>query len=140
MAQDRPIGNMKFGVGFDGLDESLNTLDKLNRAIKQTESAMKTNISTMDKGNKTASDYARAEADLTRAYELQAKKIALLEKRKEEQIKAHGAESAAVARTVDQINKASTKYNQYNKEIDKNKQAYIIASSGVDKYNKKCLH
>lgn len=136
MAQDRPIGNMKFGVGFDGLDESLTTLDKLNRAIKQTESAMKTNISTMDKGNKTASDYARAEADLTRAYELQAKKIALLEKRKEEQIKAHGAESAAVARTVDQINKASTKYNQYNKEIDKNKQAHIIASSGVDKYSK----
>lgn len=136
MAQDRPIGNMKFGVGFDGLDESLNTLDKLNRAIKQTESAMKTNISTMDKGNKTASDYARSEADLTRAYELQAKKIALLEKRKEEQIKAHGAESAAVARTVDQINKASTKYNQYNKEIDKNKQAHIIASSGVDKYSK----
>ena len=136
MAQDRPIGNMKFGVGFDGLDESLNTLDKLNRAIKQTESAMKTNISTMDKGNKTASDYARAEADLTRAYELQAKKIALLEKRKEEQIKSHGAESAAVAKTVDQINKASTKYNQYNKEIDKNKQAHIIASSGVDKYSK----
>ena len=136
MTQDRPIGNMKFGVGFDGLDESLNTLDKLNRAIKQTESAMKTNISTMDKGNKTASDYARAEADLTRVYELQAKKIALLEKRKEEQIKAHGAESAAVARTVDQINKASTKYNQYNKEIDKNKQAHIIASSGVDKYSK----
>ena len=136
MAQDRPIGNMKFGVGFDGLDESLNTLDKLNRAIKQTESAMKTNISTMDKGNKTAYDYARAEADLTRAYELQAKKIALLEKRKEEQIKSHGAESAAVAKTVDQINKASTKYNQYNKEIDKNKQAHIIASSGVDKYSK----
>lgn len=136
MAQDRPIGNMKFGVGFDGLDESLNTLNKLNSAIKQTESAMKTNISTMDKGNKSASDYARAESDLTRAYELQAKKIALLEKRKEEQVKAHGAESAAVARTVDQINKASAKYNQYNKEIDKNKQAHIIASSGVDKYSK----
>lgn len=136
MAQDRPIGNMKFGIGFEGLDESLTTLNKLNSAIKQTESAMKTNISTMDKGNKTASDYARAEADLSRAYELQAKKIALLEKRKEDQIKAHGAESAAVARTVDQINKASTKYNQYNKEIDKNKQAHIIASSGVDKYSK----
>lgn len=136
MAQDRPIGNMKFGIGFEGLDESLTTLNKLNSAIKQTESAMKTNISTMDKGNKSAADYARAEADLTRAYELQAKKIALLEKRKEEQVKAHGAESAAVARTVDQINKASAKYNQYNKEIDKNKQAHIIASSGVDKYSK----
>ena len=135
MAQDRPIGNMKFGVGFDGLDESLNTLDKLNRAIKQTESAMKTNISTMEKGNKTASDYARTEEDLTKAFELQSRKIALLEKRKADQIKSYGAESAAVAKTTDAINKASTKYNQYSREIDKNKQAHIIASSGVDKYS-----
>ena len=135
MTQDRPIGNMKFGVGFDGLDESLNTLDKLNRAIKQTESAMKTNISTMEKGNKTASDYARTEEDLTKAFELQSRKIALLEKRKADQIKSYGAESAAVAKTTDAINKASTKYNQYSREIDKNKQAHIIASSGVDKYS-----
>ena len=135
MAQDRPIGNMKFGVGFDGLDESLTTLDKLNRAIKQTESAMKTNISTMEKGNKTASDYARTEEDLTKAFELQSRKIALLEKRKADQIKSYGAESAAVAKTTDAINKASTKYNQYSREIDKNKQAHIIASSGVDKYS-----
>lgn len=135
MAQDRPIGNMKFGVGFDGLDESLTTLDKLNRAIKQTESAMKTNISTMEKGNKTASDYARTEEDLSKAFELQARKIALLEKRKADQIKTYGAESAAVAKTADAINKASTKYNQYSREIDKNKQAHIIASSGVDKYS-----
>nr|DAO55261.1 MAG TPA: tail tape measure [Caudoviricetes sp.] len=136
MAQDRPIGNMKFGVGFDGLDESLTTLDKLNRAIKQTESAMKTNISTMEKGNKTASDYARTEEDLSKAFELQARKIALLEKRKADQIKTYGSESAAVAKTTDAINKASTKYNQYSREIDKNKQAHIIASSGVDKYSK----
>lgn len=135
MAQDRPIGNMKFGVGFDGLDDSLTTLDKLNRAIKQTESAMKTNISTMEKGNKTASDYARTEEDLSKAFELQARKIALLEKRKADQIKSYGAESAAVAKTTDAINKASTKYNQYSREIDKNKQAHIIASSGVDKYS-----
>ena len=135
MTQDRPIGNMKFGVGFDGLDESLTTLDKLNRAIKQTESAMKTNISTMEKGNKTASDYARTEEDLTKAFELQSRKIALLEKRKADQIKSYGAESAAVAKTTDAINKASTKYNQYSREIDKNKQAHIIASSGVDKYS-----
>lgn len=65
---DKPVGNMKFGIGFDGLDESLNTLDKLNRAIKQTESAMKTNISTMDKANKSAADYAQQEADLSKAF------------------------------------------------------------------------
>lgn len=136
MAQDRPIGNMKFGVGFDGLDESLNTLDKLNRAIKQTESAMKTNISTMDKANKTAEDYARQEEDLAAIFELQAKKIKLLEQRKEKQIKQYGAESAAVAKTNAEINKASTKYNQYSRDLDKSGQAYIIASSGVDKHTK----
>lgn len=136
MAQDRPIGNMKFGVGFDGLDESLNTLDKLNRAIKQTESAMKTNISTMDKANKTASDYAQQEADLSKAFELQAKKIQLLEKRKAAQIEQYGKESTAVAKTNNEINKASTVYNKYSRDLEKASQGYIIASSGVDKYNK----
>ena len=136
MAQDRPIGNMKFGVGFDGLDESLNTLDKLNRAIRQTESAMKTNISTMDKANKTASDYAQQEADLSKAFELQAKKIQLLEKRKAAQIEQYGKESAAVAKTNNEINKASAVYNKYSRDLEKASQGYIIASSGVDKYNK----
>ena len=136
MAQDRPIGNMKFGVGFDGLDESLNTLDKLNRAIKQTESAMKTNISTMDKANKTAADYAQQEEDLAKAFELQAKKIQLLEKRKAAQIEQYGKESTAVAKTNNEINKASAVYNKYSRDLEKASQGYIIASSGVDKYNK----
>ena len=133
---DKPVGNMKFGIGFDGLDESLNTLDKLNRAIRQTESAMKTNISTMDKANKTAADYAQQEADLAKAFELQAKKIQLLEKRKAAQIEQYGKESAAVAKTNNEINKASTVYNKYSRDLEKASQGYIIASSGVDKYNK----
>lgn len=133
---DRPVGNMKFGVGFDGLDESLNTLDKLNRAIRQTESAMKTNISTMDKANKSASDYARQEDDLTNVLALQAKKIQLLEKRKASQIEQYGKESAAVAKTNTEINKASTVYNKYSRDLEKAGQGYVIASSGADKYNK----
>ena len=133
---DKPVGNMKFGIGFDGLDESLNTLDKLNRAIRQTESAMKTNISTMDKANKTAADYAQQEADLSKAFELQAKKIQLLEKRKAAQIEQYGKESSAVAKTNNEINKASAVYNRYSRDLEKASQGYIIASSGVDKYNK----
>lgn len=133
---DKPVGNMKFGIGFDGLDESLNTLDKLNRAIRQTESAMKTNISTMDKANKTAADYAQQEEDLAKAFELQAKKIQLLEKRKAAQIEQYGKESAAVAKTNNEINKASAVYNKYSRDLEKASQGYIIASSGVDKYNK----
>ena len=134
MAQDRPIGNMKFGVGFEGIDESLNTLDKLNRAIRQTESAMKTNISTMDKGSNSISDLAQKQRDLTTTTELQAKKVQLLEQRREEYIATYGKESRQVSNVTKQINDASTKYNKYAKELSATKQAYILAESGVDKY------
>lgn len=134
MAQDRPIGNMKFGVGFDGLDESINTLDKLNRAIKQTESAMKTNISAMEKGSNSMSDLAQKQRDLTTTTELQAKKVQLLEKRREDYIATYGKESKQVSNVTKQINDASTKYNKYAKELNDTKQAYILAESGVDKY------
>ena len=134
MAQDRPIGNMKFGVGFDGLDESLNTLDKLNRAIKQTESAMKTNISAMEKGSNTMSDLAQKQRDLTTTTELQAKKVQLLEQRREDYIATYGKESRQVSNVTKQINDASAKYNKYSKELNATKQAYILAESGVDKY------
>lgn len=134
MAQDRPIGNMKFGVGFEGIDESLNTLDKLNRAIRQTESAMKTNISTMDKGSTSMSDLAQKQRDLTTTTELQAKKVQLLEQRREDYIATYGKESKQVSNVTKQINDASTKYNKYAKELSATKQAYILAESGVDKY------
>lgn len=134
MAQDRPIGNMKFGVGFDGLDESINTLDKLNRAIKQTESAMKTNISAMEKGSNTMSDLAQKQRDLTTTTELQAKKVQLLEQRREDYIATYGKESRQVSNVIKQINDASAKYNKYSRELTATKQAYILAESGVDKY------
>lgn len=134
MAQDRPIGNMKFGVGFEGLDESINTLDKLNRAIKQTESAMKTNISAMEKGSNSMSDLAQKQRDLTTTTELQAKKVQLLEQRREDYIATYGKESRQVSNVTKQINDASAKYNKYSKELSATKQAYILAESGVDKY------
>lgn len=134
MAQDRPIGNMKFGIGFDGLDESINTLDKLNRAIKQTESAMKTNISAMEKGSTSMSDLAQKQRDLTATTELQAKKVQLLEQRREDYIATYGKESKQVSNVTKQINDASAKYNKYSKELSSTKQAYILAESGVDKY------
>lgn len=133
---DKPVGNMRFGINFDGLDESLNTLDKLNRAIRQTESAMKTNISTMDKGSTSMNDLAQKQKDLTTTTELQAKKVQLLEKRREEYIATYGKESKQVSNVTKQINDASVKYNKYSKELNATKQAYILAEAGVDKYTK----
>ena len=134
MAQDRPIGNMKFGIGFDGFDESLNTLDKLNKALKQSESSMKATMSTFDKAGASAEDLSRKQQGLIDTTELQAKKIQLLEKRREEYIQTYGKESKQVANVTTQINTATVKYNKLSKELDSTKQAYILASAGVDKY------
>lgn len=134
MAQDRPIGNMKFGIGFDGYDESLNTLDKLNKALKQSESSMKATMSTFDKAGASAEDLSRKQQGLIDTTELQSKKIQLLEKRREEYIQTYGKESKQVANVTTQINTATVKYNKLSKELDSTKQAYILASAGVDKY------
>ena len=132
---DKPVGNMKFGIGVDGLDETINTLDKLNRAIKLSESAMKANISAFDKAGTSVEALAQKQEDLTTTTELQGKKIEMLKKRREEYIQTYGKESKQVASVTDQINKASTKYNGYTKQLDQTKQAYILASTGVDKYS-----
>lgn len=134
MAQDRPIGNMKFGIGFDGFDESINTLDKLNKALKQSESSMKATMSTFDKAGASAEDLSRKQQGLIDTTELQSKKIQLLEKRREEYIQTYGKESKQVANVTTQINTATVKYNKLSKELDSTKQAYILASAGVDKY------
>lgn len=134
MAQDRPIGNMKFGIGFDGFDESINTLDKLNKALKQSESSMKATMSTFDKAGASAEDLSRKQQGLIDTTELQAKKIQLLEKRREDYIQTYGKESKQVANVTTQINTATVKYNKLSKELDSTKQAYILASAGVDKY------
>lgn len=134
MANDKPIGNMKFGVGLDGMDTTLNTLDKLNRALKVTESAMKTNASAFDKTGSSVESLAQKQKDLNKVTELQGQKVDLLKKRRADYIETYGKESKQVASVTDQLNKASSKYNTYNKQLDSTKQAYISASNGVDKY------
>ena len=136
MAKDRPVGNMKFGLGVDGLDETITSLDKLNRAIKVSESSMKANISAFDKAGASVEALEQKQNDLTKTTELQGKKVDMLKKRREEYIETYGKESKQVASVTDQINKASAKYNGYTKQLDQTKQAYILASTGVDKYSK----
>lgn len=136
MAKDRPVGNMKFGLGVDGLDETITSLDKLNRAIKVSESSMKANISAFDKAGTSVEALAQKQNDLSKTTELQGKKVEMLKKRREEYIQTYGAESKQVAKVTDDINKASTKYNGFSKQLDQTKQSYILASTGVDKYSK----
>lgn len=133
---DKPVGNMKFGLGIEGIDKTLNTLDKLNRAIKVSESSMKANISAYDKAGNSIQALAQKQDDLAGITALQAEKIKVLTKRRKEYIETYGAESKQVASVTDQLNKASSKYNAYSSQLDKTKQSYIIAANGADKYTK----
>lgn len=136
LAKDKPVGNVKFGIGLDGFEETLNTLDKVNKAFKVSESSLKTVLSTFDKTGASIDDLAKKQDALSDVTEIQSKKIDILTKRREEYIQTYGQESKQVASVTSQINQATTKYNGYAKQLKETKQSYILASSGVDEYTK----
>lgn len=127
---------MKFGIGVEGVDDTINTLDKLNKALKQQESAMKANLSTFDKADNSYEKLAQTEKDLTTVTELQGKKVDLLTKKREEAIQKYGAESKQVQSLTAQLNNASAKYNGLQRDLDKTQASMIKASAGVDKLTK----
>lgn len=135
MAKDRPIGNMKFGIGIAGIDKSLNTLDKLNKAFKQQESAMKANLSGFDKASQSIEKYSQKESDLAKLTELQSKKVELLNKRRDEAIQTYGKESKQVANLTTEINKSTQKYNNYQRELDSTRETLIKMGSGLTQLN-----
>lgn len=135
MAKDRPIGNMKFGIGIEGIDKSLNTLDKLNKAFKQQESAMKANLAGFDKSSQSIEKYSQKESDLAKLTELQSKRVDLLNKRRDEAIKTYGKESQQVANLTTEINKSTQKYNNYQRELDSTRETLIKMGSGLTQLN-----
>lgn len=135
MAKDRPMGNMKFGIGINGIDKTLNTLDKLNKAFKQQESAMKANLSGFDKSSQSIEKYSQKESDLAKLTELQSKKVDLLNKRRDEAVKTYGKESQQVANLTTEINKSTQKYNNYQRELDSTRETLIKMGSGLTQLN-----
>lgn len=135
MAKDRPMGNMKFGIGVEGIDKTLNTLDKLNKAFKQQESAMKANLSGFDKASQSIEKYSQKESDLAKLTELQSKKVDILNKRREEAIQTYGKESKQVANLTTEINKSTQKYNNYQRELDSTRETLIKMGNGLTQLN-----
>lgn len=136
LAKDKPVGNIKFGIGLDGFDQTLNTLDKVNKSLKVSESNLKTMVSTFDKASTSAEDLAKKQDALTEITELQSKRIDILNDRRGKYIESYGKESKQVASVTTQLNKATTQYNGYAKQLKDTTQSQIIAASGVDKYSK----
>lgn len=136
LGQDKPVGNVKFGIGLDGFDETLNTLDKVNKAFKVSESNLKTVLSTFDKASTSTENLARKQEALAQVTELQSKKLDILGKRRDDYIKKYGEESKQVSSVTTQINNATTKYNKYATQLDATKKAYVNSANGVDELSK----
>ena len=130
---DKVIGNMKFGIGVDGVDQTINTLDKLNKSIKQQESAMKANLSVFDKSGQSIEKLQQKEKDLATATDLQGKKVELLSKKRQDAIAKYGEESNQVKTLTTQLNNASAKYNGMQKDLQKTTADVIKFENGLDK-------
>lgn len=136
MGQDKPVGNVKFGIGLDGFDETLDTLDKVNKAFRISESNLKTVLSTFDKASTSTENLAKKQEALAQVTELQSKKLDVLGKRRDDYIKKYGEESKQVSSVTTQINNATTKYNKYATQLDATKKAYVNSANGVDELSK----
>lgn len=135
MAKDRPVGNMKFGIGFDGVTETLNTLDKVNKALKQQETAMKASMSAMDKGSKSLQDLGQEEKDLLKVREIQDQKLKVLNKRLDDNVKKYGEESVQASKVKNEINKLTVQQNKYEKQLVNTQKEMIQMENGLTGLN-----
>lgn len=116
---DKPIGNMKFGIGVDGIDKTISSLDELQRKIKQAESSMKANAKAFDDGGKSIDSMGQKTKDLTSLMGLEENKMKILETRREKAIETYGKESKQVDKLNTEINKSIAKYNGYSSQLGK---------------------
>lgn len=134
--QDKPIGNLKLGIGLDGAVELGNTLDQLTKQMKQAESSMKANVKAFDNSKGSVEALEQKYKDLSQVTEIQGKKVEVLTKRREDAIKKYGSESKQVATLTTQLNNATAKYNGLSNQLTNTTKDLINASNGVDKYTK----
>lgn len=128
----KPIGNIRLGVSLDGIDDSIKSLDQLNKHIKVSESTMKANTKAYANNSKSVESLSQKQKDLSNTTEAYDKKVDMLKKRLEQQEKAENRNEQAIANTKNQLNLATAKYNDYNNQLQKTKEQLVYAESGVN--------
>lgn len=127
---------MKFGISVDGIDQTINNLDTLQRKIKQAESSMKANLKAFDDNGKSVESLGQKTKDLNTIMTLEEKKMKVLESRRDEAIKKYGAESKQVDNLNTQINKSIARYNGYSSQLGKTTNALDKQLVSSSKYGK----
>ena len=133
---DKPIGNMKFGIGVEGIDKTINSMDELQRKMKQAESAMRANAKAFDDGGKSVQGLSQKTKDLSTVMGLEEQKLKLLQKRRDEAIQKYGAESKQVDNLNTKINQSTAKYNAYNQQLTKTSASLEKQLVSSSKYGK----
>lgn len=133
---DKPIGNMKFGIGVEGIDKTINSMDELQRKMKQAESAMRANSKAFDDGGKSVQGLSQKTKDLSTVMGLEEQKLKLLQKRRDEAIQKYGAESKQVDNLNTKINQSTAKYNAYNQQLTKTSSSLEKQLVSSSKYGK----
>lgn len=133
---DKPIGNMKFGIGVEGVDNTIKTLDQLQSKMRQAESAMRANAKAFDDGGKSMQGLSQKTKDLNTVMGLEEQKIKILQKRRDEAIQKYGAESKQVDNLNTKINQSTAKYNAYNQQLSKTTTALEKQVVSSSKYGK----
>ncbi|MCH1677447.1 tape measure protein [Enterococcus faecalis] len=133
---DKPIGNMKFGIGVEGVDNTIKTLDQLQSKMRQAESAMRANAKAFDDGGKSMQGLSQKTKDLNTVMGLEEQKIKILQKRRDEAIQKYGAESKQVDNLNTKINQSTAKYNAYNQQLSKTTTALEKQLVSSSKYGK----
>ena len=59
----KPIGNIRLGVSLDGIDDSIKSLDQLNKHIKVSESTMKANTKAYANKSKSVESLSQKQKD-----------------------------------------------------------------------------
>lgn len=133
---DKVIGNMKFGIGVDGVDNTIKTLDQLQSKMRQAESAMRANAKAFDDGGKSIQGLSQKTKDLNVVMGLEEQKIKILQKRRDEAIQKYGSESKQVDNLNTKINQSTAKYNAYNQQLSKTTTALEKQMVSSSKYGK----
>lgn len=131
MASNKPLGAIRMGIELDGAKEFTGSVTQITRELKTLESGMRANNQAFKVTGESMETLAKKTDQLETAMNGYDALINGLEKNKQKYIEQYGAESKQVQKVENDINKATTQYNRYSKELSDTRKRYIELETGL---------
>lgn len=131
MASNKPLGAIRMGIELDGAKEFTGSVTQITRELKTLESGMRANNQAFKVTGESMETLTKKTDQLETAMNGYDALIKGLEKNKQKYIEQYGAESKQVQKVENDINKATTQYNRYSKELSDTRKRYIELETGL---------